>query len=94
MYTLNKNVPMPKPDRPPPVTVRKYPFEEMGVGDMFFVPNKTKNTLAIYASYQSRKLERRFSTRLTYMVLLDDGWVPCDPGDIGAVQGIGVWRLE
>lgn len=94
MYTLNKNVPIPKPDRPPPPTARKYPFEEMEVGDMFFVPHKTKNTLAIYASTMSRRLERKFSTRLTHMVLLDDGWVPCEADDIGAVQGIGVWRVR
>lgn len=94
MYTVIKDVPIPSVDRSNQPRKVKYPFEAMDVGDMFFVPNKTKNTMAIYASFQSRKLGRKFSTRLTHMVHLDDGWVPCAPDDMGAVQGIGVWRTE
>lgn len=94
MYEVQKNVPLPKADRSNQPRKLKYPFEDMEVGDMFFVPNKTKNTLAIYASHQSRKLKRKFSTRLTYMVHLDEGWVPCEADDLGAVQGVGVWRVE
>lgn len=94
MHTIHKNVPIPKAERSAPPVRRKYPFEAMDVGDMFFVPHRTKNTLAIYASTIGRKLGRKYVTRLTHMVELDDGWVPCDANDMGAVQGIGVWRVE
>lgn len=94
MYEITKNVPIPKADRPVPPAKRVYPFEDMDVGDMFFVPTKGKNNIAIYASRVGRKLGRKFSTRRLHMVELDDGWVPCEPDDMGSVQGIGVWRVE
>ena len=95
MYDLHKNVPVPKPDkRSPPVRRKKYPFEVMEVGDMFFIPAKTKNNLMSLASSKGKTLGRKFATRLTYMAESLDGWKPAEKGSRGAVQGIAVWRIK
>lgn len=93
MYEVRKNVPQPKVTRVAPAQRRKYPFEDMDVGDMFFVPHKTKNTLATHVSTVGKKLDRKFTTRLITMVRSEDGWELCDPAVKGAVMGIGVWRV-
>lgn len=72
----------------------KYPFESMRVDDMFFVPNKDKNTLAAYVWSVGTELGRKFASRLTYMKRVGDKWEPCDADDPKAVRGIGVWRTE
>lgn len=95
MRPVFKNVMMPKTRRPTPPTSRKYPFEEMGVGDMFFLPDKSRNNLATYASTQGKRLGRKFATKLAWMKGSDDkGWQPAEEGQKGAVLGIGVWRTK
>lgn len=95
MYEVQTDIPVPPVDHAPAPKRRKYPFETMDVGGMFFVPGKTKNTLAPYVAQEGKKLGRKFSTRLTWMVEEDPGrWVPTGPDDENAVQGIGVWRTE
>lgn len=89
-YHVQKNVPMPRSRRTVPR--RKYPFEEMEVGDMFFVPNLSENTLVTYVSAVGQELNRKFATRLTYMVQKKKQWVPAAEDTPGAVQGVGVWR--
>jgi hypothetical protein len=66
----------------------------MAVGDMFFVPGKTKNTLTAITSATGRKLKRKFTTRLCYMVETRDGWKPSAEGAKNAIQGIGIWRVK
>jgi hypothetical protein len=93
MYGIVKNIPRPSAVRPtPPPRESKYPFEDMEVGDMFFVPNKTKNTLSNYASIQGKRLDMKFSTRVLTMQKTSDGWRSCSDGDLGSIPGIGVWR--
>lgn len=95
MYEVKKNVPQPKVFRAQRPARRKYPFEEMSVGDMFFVPNKTRNTLATHVSTTGKALGRKFATRLVTMrQTRDAGWELCEPNDPAAVTGIGVWRTE
>jgi thymidine phosphorylase len=94
MFQIQKNVPLVKAIRTALPIRWKYPFHEMEVGDMFFVPNKTKNTLATHASTVGRKLGRKFETRLTHMNEVKGQWVPCDADAKDAVTGIGVWRTE
>lgn len=99
MLSIIKNVAIPKTNRSSATSrTRKYPFAEMEVGDMFFVPNKTKNTLTTLTSTAGRKLGKKFVTRLTHMIEQDDGtWEPVTPGaplDTTAVLGIGVWCSE
>lgn len=92
MHDVYKNVPMPKAARTGPAAHRIYPFEEMDVGDMFFVPHRTKNTLTSRTSTAGKALNRTFVTRMMWMVETDDGWEPCEAKTKGAVRGIGVWR--
>lgn len=94
MHEVQKNVPVPKVVKPEAPKRRKYPFEDMAVGDMFFVPGKAKNTLTTHTSTVGKKLGRKFITRLTYMVETLEGWQQAGPDDEGAIQGIGVWRTE
>lgn len=94
MFEVRKDVPIPKAMSPKPPARRKYPFETMGVGGMFFVPHKAKNTMAPHASSVGRKLGRKFVTRLTHMLEGPKGWEPCAASDAGAVLGIGVWRTH
>lgn len=98
MYKIQKDVPFPKAQNFLPPIRRKYPFEELEVGAMFFVPDRKKNNLAQHASTVGRKLGRQFATRLLKMLAdpaEEGGWLPCeDPNDPKGVLGIGVWRRK
>ncbi len=105
LLRVNKDVPIPRAQRHVPASRRKYPFEDMEIGDMFFVPGKEKNTLATHASTTGKQLGRQFITRLLWMVQLEDGdWVnqygvDGEVYDVvsdteGATLGIGVWRVK
>ncbi len=80
--------------RPHYVPRRKYPFESMEVGEMFFVPYRKQNTLAAHCSAVSKALNRRFQTRLIYMVDVNGTWMPTKKDTEGAVVGVGVWRTR
>ena len=90
-----QRAPIPKVRRPgasgPP---RKYPFETMKVKEMFFVPHRDRNTMVPHVSATGKKLGKKFTTRLCFCRLTDGAWTPCEPGEKGAVQGIGVWRIK
>jgi len=96
MYEAQTGVPVAGIDYAPGrrTRKRKYPFDTMERGSMFFVPHKDKNSLASYAWTMGQELERKFSTRMTWMRLEDEKWVLCVAEDEGAVRGIGVWRTE
>lgn len=90
-----RKAPIPAVTRPPiAARRRKYPFDDMKVGQHFFVPDKTKNTLSTHASTVGKKLGMKFETRLCWMKRVDKEWVPCEETERGAHQGIGVWRME
>jgi hypothetical protein len=94
MLKIKKRVPMPEPRRPQ--RKRKYPFESMAVGDMFFVPGGSAKSVSSYASLIGAKLEKKFNTRQVFAIHRSDGWqVVDDPSDHPkAVEGIGVWRKQ
>ncbi len=94
MLKVNSDIPIPKPVRPAEGRGRKYPFATMGVGEMFFVPDKDRNILAPYAASVGAQLGRKFITRLTHMRPGRTGWEPAEEGTKDAVPGIGVWRKE
>jgi len=96
MYAVQKKIP-----EPPRINAgrrtgrRKYPFEELEVGDMFFVPGKTRNALGSHVSVTGKELGRKFSARTCYMRQdADGGWDHCDENADGATLGVGVWRKE
>jgi hypothetical protein len=72
----------------------KYPFRSMKVGDYFFVPGRSRNTLAPYASTMGKELGYKLRTQMCYMRESLEGWKPCDKAEPGAVLGIGVWRMS
>lgn len=80
MLEIQKGVEIPKSTRVVAPSRRKYPFETMEVGDMFFVAGKKRNTLSTHASTVGKKLKKKFITRMTTD---DDG-----------NEGVGVWRTE
>lgn len=95
MYEQTDGVPIPKVNPRGNVHRKKYPFDELEVGGMFFVPNRSKNNLMSHTSRMGRKLGRKFATRLVYMAPDGKGgWVLADEGEDDAVLGIGVWRTE
>jgi hypothetical protein len=95
MYVVQKNIPIPAPIAGPRAAGRrKYPFEQLDVGDMFFVPNRAKNRLTTHASTVGKQLGRSFRTRLLYMVDNGGAWAPATKDTPDAVLGIGVWREE
>lgn len=95
--TIQNGVPMPKRSKVGGgARARKYPFDLMLVGHMFFIPNKTKNTLHTYFSTVSKRMGIKLASRMVYMRKDSDDseWQMCEPTDEGAVLGIGVWRTE
>jgi hypothetical protein len=93
MYDIQKKVPVAKIARPPSATRRKYPFDTMEIGDMFFVPGNIKNTLTTHVSAAGKKLGRKFTTRLCHMTKTKEGWAQPKPGAKSQI-GVGVWRVE
>lgn len=94
MHEPIKNIPLPSAvaSRRGKGRPRKYPFETMEVGDMFFVPNRTKNNMTTHASAVGSKLGKKFATRRIYMTKEDGQWRSCESHEEGAIMGIGVWR--
>lgn len=73
--TVDKGVPLPRPR----ASQSKYPWDEMAVGDSFFVPHGDPTVIAGCASHQKRRGTGRFTTRS----LVENG-----------VAGVRVWRME
>ncbi len=95
MLPIQSDVPLPKKMRSAQgARPRKYPFEQLEVGQMFFIDDKKRNTLNTYFSNVGKKLGRKFAARMLHMRQDGDIWVPCAPDDAGATLGIGVWRME
>jgi hypothetical protein len=96
MYKIQDGVPKPKPVTSGSSRRRKYPLDQLEVGQFFLVPHRKKNNLTTHVSTTGRKLGRVFSTRLVWMREDKEqgDWVICEEGDENAVTGIGVWRDE
>lgn len=71
---------------------RKYPFDEMAVGDMIFIPGA--RSISPYVSAVGKKLRFKLTTRRLNMKLTKKGWKPCRPFDKGVTFGTGVWRTK
>ena len=93
MHEIVKGV-APEMSRRKAVKGRVYPYAELDVGDMFFVPNRPTNNLMTHSSNMGKRLGRRFSTRHVWKVRINDAWEPANQGDEGAVLGIAVHRIE
>ena len=78
MFDVRKDIPIPAAVREGCSKPSKYPFADMDVGDMFFVPG-AKKSFSSLASAAGKRLSRKFSTR----AVTDNG-----------TDGIGCWRVE
>jgi hypothetical protein len=81
-FEVHKGIPMPAPNR----GVKKYPFDQMDVNDMFFVPldengdiTALQKKVSSSASMTGKRSGKRFATQI---VKEDDN------------LGVGVWRVE
>lgn len=73
-FEIEKNVPMPEKH------VRwKYPFDQMEVGDSFFVVNKDTTQMSALCKRAGKRLTARFTTA---------------KAERGAEVGVRVWRME
>ena len=73
-FMIEKNVPLPEQN------IRwKYPFDQMEVGDSFFVPNKESTQMSALCKRASKRLEARFVTA---------------KAEAGDAKGVRVWRVE
>lgn len=93
MYKVQDDVPIPPVKHVKP-RKRKYPFEEMAVGEMFFVPNGKRASVGTHISKVGKELGKKFSARSCHMIKKDGKWEVCDPFNKAAVEGVGVWRME
>lgn len=92
MFKVNHGVPLPpaiQPERP-----RKYPFDTLEVGEMFFISHRGRNNMASQAWAQGKKLKRVFTTRLLFMRETKKGWVACEGTHIDGILGVGIWRSK
>lgn len=97
VYVPQDGIPVPPVDYSPR-TKSKYPFANMVVGQMIFVPGRTGKNLPSYVSRRTRNLPGKFITRHCWMRRRHTGskwsWVECDPKTDGATEGTGIWRVE
>ncbi len=59
MYEIEKNIPVPgdvKIDKR-----KKYPFDQMNVGDSFFAKNKTARSLSNSSQWHAKKTGKKFT---------------------------------
>ncbi len=93
MLQLQRNVPLPTPARRVDAR-RKYPFASMEVGDFFFVPGKSKNTIRTYFSTVGKQHGIKLKSDLIHARRIEGKWVPCNEADPEGEVGVGVWRTE
>jgi hypothetical protein len=73
-FTIEKDVPLPEKN------VRwKYPFDQLGLGDSFFVANKDTTQMSALCKRASKRLGGRFVTA---------------KAEKGGQSGVRVWRME
>ena len=95
MYEIQNG---PPPERP--FFARKYPFEQLEVGQWFFVPNKKGKSLWGHISNTGKRLGRSFSTKQVYMRKIDlhvdtrERWEACAKDNPNAVSGLCIMRIE
>lgn len=95
-YKITHRHPPLKVDRRPKQTARrKYPLEEMQVGDFIFVPasEAASRSVSSYISRATKDLPGSFSTKSGFgQRQLFDAWVECAEDDPDAVPGTCVRR--
>ena len=78
---------------------RKFPVEDMAVGDRFFVPGKSGKSVSSYISRITKDLPGKYTTRADWarpvsMVGGKRKWESCAETDGGSEEGVTVTRVE
>ena len=94
MFKLQSNVPLQRTIRPRARGRRKYPFEQMQVGQFFFVPGIERKQIYGHVWAVGKQLGMKFSARACYMRQVAEEWQPCEPEDKGSTLGVGIWRTN
>jgi hypothetical protein len=98
MLEIYKGVPIPPVNRSPfknkAIPRRVYPLENMAVGDMIFYPGKVAASVAPHINHAAKTLGYKFTVRQEHARLAPGKAVVCDPDELGAQSGVGVWRTE
>lgn len=98
-YEIFRGVPIPPVDRRSE-RKRKYPVEEMSVGDGIFVAGRSRASLSAYISRITKDLPGTYSVRSCWMRKIPKTpggtpqWSLCEPDDEGARKGTAVWRVK
>lgn len=71
---------------------RKYPFHEMQVGQMFFVPGAKPSTMMSLAYATGKRLGFVIKTRRLWMVHDRKEWVQVAEGTPDAKLGVAIYR--
>lgn len=74
MIDIEHGIPIPDPQQG---RMLKYPWESLGVGDSFFVPDVKVSKFATHAWYYGKRHNKKFATR---SVIVD------------GKKGVRVWR--
>ena len=95
MYEVQSGVPIPPVDRRAKQPRRKHPVEGMKVDDFYLLPGRKTNSVIAYVSRITKDLEGRWQARKKWMRKNESGkWRLCEQDAPGAVEGVGVWRVE
>jgi hypothetical protein len=73
-YRIDKNIPLPEN-----IKSSVYPWEEMEVGDSFFVPGGKISTISVAANYRGKTTGEKYVCRYV---------------SNGTDSGVRVWRLS
>ena len=85
-FQIQKNVPIPNAGGRAPRT--EYPFEQMEVGDSFFVPGMTVKKMSGQVGYWKKTMGMNFAIRAVTEDYMNDD------GEVVSGDGVRVWRED
>lgn len=97
LLTIQSGVPIPEVDRRSKQPRRKYPLEDMAVGNFVFYPGSNPRSVSSYVSRVSRELGK-FVTRGGFASQQDGKWtwlgtkLPAPTPGVEVFAGTGIWR--
>ena len=91
---IQSGTPKPKVNRAPKNPHRVFPVRDMAVDDWFFLPHRKARPVSAYLSRVARELPGTFAAMRVHARQETLDWKLCEPTDVGANEGVGVWRTK